>query len=181
MKRRVKKEALGIIQEQLDEGKPRKEILEELTKIYNDRSAIAELIAMTPDKKTKEKYSVLNYIVLCGLVISLGLSIYAAYLLFKEKPVESVIALCIVLWIMLYFIIEVAKFKGYIYNLITFLVIIGIIGDLTRISEFGKWDIIGIIVSLAFAGLTFFLSKKMFPNYGFFQLKKDNNGDYLLE
>jgi hypothetical protein len=181
LKNRNKKEALKLIQARLEEGKPKKEILEELSNIYNDRSAITELIAMTPDRKTKEKYKLLNYIVICCLILSLIALLYAGLILSDEKPVEIIIESLIVLSIFVAFILEVLKFKGYIYNLLTFLALLGLIADLVKISEFGISDIIWIILVLAFAGLTFYLSKKMFPNYGFFGLKKNKNGDYLLE
>lgn len=181
MKRSDKKEALKKIQSSLEEGKPRKEILEELSNIYHEKSAIVELIAMTPDRKTKEKFKLLNYIVICCLVLSLIASMYEGYKSFAEKPVETIIVSLIGLWIFIAVIIEVYKFKGYIYSLLTFLAIIGLTVSVFRIPEYEMRDIIGIFLVLAFGGLTFYLNKKMFPNYGFFGLKKDKNGDSLLE
>lgn len=181
MKSRNKKEALKIIQTRLEEGKPRKEILEELTNIYNNKTSVAKLIAMTPDSKTKEKYKPLNYLLICLLVLSLIAEMYFGFLLFEEKPVQVIVISFIVLLIYIALIYFVSKFKGFIYRILTWLVIISLINDLTRIPELEIWNMIGIILVLAFGGVSLYLNKKMFPNYGMFGLKKDKDGDYLLE
>jgi hypothetical protein len=181
MKRHDKKEAMKTIQIRLEQGRPRKEILEELAGIYDSRSSLAELIARTPDPKKKEKYKLLNYILVFFLLLSVAASVYAGIKSFAEEPVEAVIVSVITLLILTFLIIEVLRFNGYIYGLLTFLLLLGLITDLIRRSEWEKGDLIGILLLFAFTGLAFYLNRKIFPNYGIFGLKKDNNGDYLLE
>ena len=181
MKRRDEKEALRKIQTGLEQGKPRKEILEELAGINYSRSSLAELIARTPDPKKKEKYKLLNYILVFFLLLSAIASVYAGIKSFGGKPVEAVIVSVITLLVITVLIIEVLRFDGYIYGLLTFLSLLGLITDLIRISEWEKGDLIGILLLLAFAGLAFYLNRKIFPNFGIFGLKKDKNGEYLLE
>ncbi len=181
MNNRNRQEALKTIQTQLQEGRPRKEILEELSNIYNDKSSLVRLIAMTPDSKTKDKYQLLNYCLLCILILSLISEMYTGYLLFAEKPYQTIIASFIVLLLYIAFIYLVSKYRGYIYSQIALLGILFIILGLIRDFELGIWNIIGVSLVLIYAGLAFYLSKKMFPNYSLLGLKKDQNGDYLLE
>jgi hypothetical protein len=187
MKRKEKKEASKIIRTRLEEGKPRKEILEELSKTYNDRSSVSVLIASTVDNKTKEKYKLLNYILLCFLIVSFVRQIPDMILLFSKDPVKAIVAGFVVLLIYSYCVFQVSKFRGYIYTELCAWVVLGVFSSLLKITslngifEFGIWDIINISSVLAFIGLALYLSKKMFPNYGLWKLKKDNNGDYLLE
>jgi len=181
MKKRYKKEALKSIQIRLEEGKPRKEILEELAGIYGSRSSLAELIARTPDPKKKEKYKLLNYILAFFLLLSAVGTVYAGIKSFAAEPVEAVIVTVITLLILTVLIIRVLRFNGYVYGLLTFLILLAVITDLVNIPEWDKGDLIGISLLLAFAGLAYYLNRKIFPNYGIFGLKKDKNGEYLLE
>jgi hypothetical protein len=185
MKSLNKKEALKIIQTRLEEGKPRKEILEELTSIYNDKSSISKLIAMTPNSKTKEKYKLLNYILLCLIVLFFIPFIVLGILHFSAKqPVETIIVGFVALSFFIYCIFQVSKFKGYIYGGLASLIIFTIIFGLNLIDTIfksGIWNVYLILIFLALGGLALYLSKKMFPNYGLYGVKKDKNGDYLLE
>lgn len=189
MKSGDKKEALKIIRTRLEEGKPRKEILEELSSIFKDKSSIAKLIAMTPDSKTKERYKFLNYFLLCLIVLFFIPFIVLGILNFSAKqPVETIIIGFVALSFCIYCIFQVSKFKGYIYGDIASLVII-IFGLLLIDTIFKSgiwndtdiWDVYLILIFLALGGLALYLSKKMFPNYGLYGLKKDKNGDYMLE
>jgi hypothetical protein len=192
MKSLDKKEALKIIQTRLDDGKPRIEILEELLKMYDDKSSISKLIAMTPNRKIKEKYKLLNYTLLFFLVLSFILQIPDVILLFSKNPVQTIVVGFIVILIYIYCIFQVSKFRGYIYSELFIIAILGAFNSLLKINSSGEtfelniWTILNISVVLVFVGLAFYLSKKMFPNYGLWRLKKDKlkkdkNGDYLLE
>jgi hypothetical protein len=188
MKRFNKKEALKIVQTRLDEGKPRKEILEELSNLYVHKSSIAKLIAMTPDSKTKEKYKLLNYTLLCLLVLSFILEVPGVILFYTKNPIQAISVGFIVLLIYIYGTFQVLKYKGYIYGFLAYLVSLGLFISLSDIifksgtwDAINVWDIYSTSINLAIGGLAFYLSKKMFPNYGLYGLKKDKNGDYLLE
>jgi hypothetical protein len=189
MKSPDKKEALKIIQTRLNEGKPRKEILEELSNMYEDKSSIAKLIAMTPNSKTKEKYKLLNYILLCFIVLLIiPWYVREMILFFTKQPIEGIAVGFILLLFCIYCIFRVSKFKGYIYCFLAYLVFLGLGYFLINIifksgilAAIDIWDVYFISISLALGGVAFYLNKKMFPNYGFPGLKRDKNGDYLLE
>lgn len=181
MKKHEKKEALKTIQTRLEQGKPRKEILEKLAGTYGSRSSLVELIARTPNPEKKKKYKLLNYILALFLLLSAGVSVYAGIKSFAAEPVEAIIVMVITLLILTILIIGVLRFNGYIYGLLTFLMLLAVVTDLINFSEWDKGDLIGIFILLAFAGLAYFLNKKIFPNYGLFGLKKGRDGEYLLE
>jgi len=182
-----KKEILKIIQARIMENKPRQEILNELTDTGIRKSKAAKLIAMIPDNKIKEKYKFLNYVLLGSLITFLAGSMYAGFLYYggfkyyAEEPVLAILGSLAILLIFAYLVYGVSRFRGYIYNEVTFLGILGLWSSLADISEFGILDIVLVLFVLICAGLSVYLRKKMFPNYGLWGLKKDQNEDLLLE
>lgn len=108
---------------------------------------------MTPDGKTKEKYKPLNYLLICLIALSLIAEIYTGFLLFEGNPAQAIVLSFIVLLIYIALIYFVSKFKGFIYRILTWPVIISLINDLTRIPELEIWNMIGIILILAFGAL----------------------------
>lgn len=188
MKNHDKNEALKIIQTRLEEEKPRKEILEELTKMYGEKSSVAKLIAQTPDSKTKEKYKLLNYTLLCFIILSFIPEVHGGTSLFAKESIKAISAGLIVLFLYIYCIFQVLKYKGYIYSFLAYLAILGLfifLSDLIFKSGIWDaidiWDVLTISIEIIIGGLALYLSKKIFPNYGLNGIKKDKNGDYLLE
>jgi hypothetical protein len=175
-----KKEAIKTIQDRILENIPRQEILNELSEQYYDKNTISALIASTIDPQTKEKYQLLNNLLL-GL---LALTIIAKILIgivFLSSLSPLLIPVAFVLPIItIWFAFEVSKFKGYIYNILGMLAIAGIFNTISNMRESGIYGLIDVVIVLAICVLSFYLGKKMFPNYGFFGPKKDTEGNFLL-
>ena len=69
---KYRKEVINQIQNQIDNGIPKQEILDKLSEEYFDKSTISKLIASTTDNQTKSKYKSLNNTLL-GLLTSMTL------------------------------------------------------------------------------------------------------------
>ena len=155
-----KKEVNKSIQEKVNQGISRTEILNELSEIYFDKKTLSLLIAAIPDPTRKEKYKLLNL-----AQVSIGLTPFAILM-----PIINI-----------YFALEVSKYKGYIYNILGLLTIAGILNTMTQLNESGLYGIADLIFGLLIAGLAFYLGNKLFPNYGLRGPKKNTNGEIILE
>ena len=175
-----RKEVVKTIETRLQENIPRKEILEELSEQYFDKKTISTLIASTPDNQTKEKFMILNNILLGLLILTIVFKILVAITLFSSISLYLIPIAFLIPIFSIWFAFEVSKFKGYIYNLLGLFAIISIFKVLGNLGESGTFGLIDIIIVVAIAGLSFYLGKKIFPNYGLFGPKKDSDGNVIL-
>jgi hypothetical protein len=175
-----KKEAFKTIQNRLQENIPRQEILDELSELYFDKKTISAIIASTPDPQTRIKYKALNNLLLGLLALTITIKILVSALLLSSLSLFLIPIAFFVPFMTIWFAIEVSNFKGYIYNLLGLLAILGIFKTISNIGESGIYGIIDIAIMIAISLLSFYLGNKMFPNYGFFGPKKDTNGNILL-
>lgn len=175
-----KREAIKTIQDRMQVNTPRQEILNELSEQYYDKTSISVLIASTIDPQTKEKYKTLNNLLLGLLALTIIAKILVGIVLFSTLS-PLLIPIAFVLPILtIWFAIEVSKFKGYIYNILGMLAIASIFNSIGNIGESGIYGIIDVVLVTSICGLSFYLGKKMFPNYGLFGPKKDTEGNILL-
>ena len=175
-----KKEAIKIIQDRILKNVPRQEILNELSEQYYDKNKITALIASTIDPQTKEKYKILNNLLLGLLAVTIIAKILIGIVLLSTlSPLLIPIAFALPI-ITIWFALEVSKFKGYIYNILGLLAIASIFNAISNIRESGIYGIIDVVIVIAICGLSFYLGNKMFPNYGFFGPKKDTEGNFIL-
>lgn len=181
MKRNEKRKSLVLIQQELEKGRAKKDILNDFPGDHYTRSAASRLIASVPYPGKKESFKILNYILLVLLLLSFVSDLYPAYSFFIEQPYQAVAAFIIMLILYYYFINGVARFRGSIYPEITLFALLILFLNLGQIPEFNIWEIAQVLIVLLFAGLAYFLRIKMFPNFGLFGLKKDQDGSYLLD
>lgn len=175
-----KKEALKTIKDRIQVNTPRQEILNELSDQYFNKTTISALIASTIDPQTKEKYKMLNNLLLGLLALTIVAKILVGIVIFSSLS-PFLIPIAFVLPILtIWFALEVSKFKGYIYNILGMLAIASIFNSIGNIGEAGIYGIIDVVLVASICGLSFYLGKKMFPNYGFFGPKKDTEGNILL-
>ncbi|NVO09785.1 MAG: hypothetical protein HXX16_07485 [Bacteroidales bacterium] len=176
-----RKEVLKTLKLRLSEGKTRQEILEELSEQYFDRKSLSIFIASTPDQKTIDKYKILNNILLLLLLLSIAAKTIVGIVLLSSISIFLIPFVFIFSLVNIFFTIEVSKFKGYIYNILGILTLAGILKLLSNFDVYGKGILIDVAIGLVIALLSFYLGRKMFPNYGLFGPKKDANGNMMLE
>ena len=181
MKRNDKKEALRFIQNELDTGKSKKEIFQAMSGNHYEKLALSRIIANIPDPNKKERCKVLNYILLSLIVFSIIPNVFEARSMFIEQPYQTIIASILLVFLYYYFIVGVIRFKGFVYSQIVLFAIIILILNLDDFLNLEIWEIIGIVIVLIFAGLALYLKSRMFPNHGLLGLKRDKEGNYLLE
>jgi hypothetical protein len=149
------KAARKLIESKLEENKSRKDILEELSDIYFDKSLIARLIAMTPDYTTKTKYKSLNNILIYLLVLTIIFKIIIGVLALANISIYAIPFALLFPLINTYFAIEVSNFRGHIYNILGVLSLASIFKSLADISMTGVWGMIDILIVSAITVLTF--------------------------
>lgn len=175
-----KKEVAKVIETRLQENIPRKEILEELSEQYFDKKTISTLIASTADNQRKEKFKTLNNILLGLLILTIVLKIFVGITLLSSISIFLIPIAFLIPIISIWFAFEVSKFKGYIYNLLGLLLVASIFNAMGDLVESGTLGLIDIFIGVVIAGLSFYLGKKIFPNYGLFGPKKDSDGNIKL-
>lgn len=175
-----KKEVIKTIQNRIQDNVPRQEILNDLSEQYHDKTTISALIASTIDPKTKEKYKTLNNLLLGLLVLTIIAKILVGIVSLSSLSPLLVLFAFVIPIITIWFAFAVLNFKGYIYNILGLLAIAGIFTTNRTIIASGIYGIIDVVIALSISGLSFYLGKKMFPNYGIFGPKKDAEGNILL-
>jgi len=176
-----RKEVISQIQEQIDNGVPKKEIFDKLNEDYFDKSTILNLVASAIDSKTKSKYKGLNNTLLGLLVFTILLKVLFGIILVTQLSIYALPAILILPLVNVYFAFEVSRYTGYIYRILGLLTIAGMMQTVSR----HEGDIILLLIDLGIgatiAGLSFYLGSKMFPNFGFFGVKKDEEGNPILD
>jgi hypothetical protein len=175
-----KKEALIEITNKLDSGMSREKILEELSTKYYGKDSIAKLIAMTPDNQTKKKYKWLNNVLLGLLGITIILKIIAGIFLLANVSLYAIPFAFLLPIINFLLAVEVSKYRGYIYNILGVLTIAGMLQSIPKYTEFRTFELIDKLIFISITGISLYLAKNMFPNYGFFGPKKDKQGNIQL-
>jgi hypothetical protein len=163
-------------------GKTDQEIYHELSQKFYDKKTIALLIAGTVTAEKKGKYKMYNNV----LLVLIGV-----FVLFKAVATFNSIEGTNDLWFFLvstivifllagYIMYEIARYNGPIYRvcgLFTILILLQSIMNTESVFEF----LINVLIFTAIACLSFYLDRKMFPNYRYKKLKKDSNGEYIFD
>ncbi len=175
-----RKAAQKFIIDSRDNGKTDQEIYNELSQQYFDKKSVALLIAGTVTKENKNKYKIYNNILL-GL---LGLAILLRILLVFSLTIQTgqlwtLLLVFIVPLFAAYFAYEIARYNAPIYRFCGLMTIVGFMQTIGK-SEGGSDILINLVFAGAIAGLSFYLDSKMFPAYSPKNLKKDSNGEYIL-
>lgn len=175
------KQVNKLIETRINEGKPRNEILEELSETYFDKKTLATLIAMTPEIERKKKYKIYNDILLGLLILTIILKVLIGVLLLANVSIYAIPFAFLMPLLAVFFAIEVSRLKAYIYRVLGLMAIVSIGDSLGNLENFNFWFILDISIGVGITFLAFYLGNQMFPNYGFSGPKKDEKGNILLE
>jgi hypothetical protein len=175
-----KKETLQLITERIEKGESKNEIYNVLSSEYYDSELIAKLTAIFPDKELKEQFIGINKVLFYLLIVTAILKVLSVFPLLIEKPAIGFFVMLIVPILNIWFASEVKKTRGHIYRILGLLAIAGIFNSLGQIQEIGIWVLFDIILLAIISGISFYIGKKMFPNYGFSGPKKDSSGNWMF-
>lgn len=187
---KVKNEIRQRIINDLQSGKPRQQILEELSEEYSDKDFLAKLIAWVPSSEDMPKFTKTNNI-LFGLMVSFG--VYQILLKFffilncdiKGPGKWGLVPIALIQPVFIfYFSYLVKRMEGYVY---TFIVLLGLIGisksihaDIFSDTAYTisflfnvLWILTGIIIANS-------ISKRYFPHLRWRINMQDKNGKYIL-
>ncbi len=178
------KEIQRFIIESRENGKTDQEIYNELAPKYYDKKTLALLIRGTVTKERKEKYKTLNNVLLSliGLLILFQIIwiisfFYVTY--YKSWPLISIFVIPLFSIFLFY---QVYRYNVVIYKPMGIFAILLILSS-SNFAVNSNW--LGTIVSLLLGGgitfLSFYLSNKLIPGYKPRKLKRDANGEYILD
>jgi hypothetical protein len=175
-----RKEVYKFIKARLAEGMKRTDILTDLNQRYYDKVTLCKMIAAVPEMATIKKYRNWNNMLLGLLIFTIVIKIIIGVLLVSGiswylMPLATIFAIITVL-----FTLKVAKFRGYIYNLLGLFAIANMFKLISDLESTGIWGHLDLAIGASIAALAFFLGHKMFPHYGLFGPKKDEDGKLML-
>ena len=181
------RQVLEVIEQKLNTGIGKQEIFEELSQNYSYEYTVAQLVAMTPPHSLKQRYKRLNQILIALLLFAALVKVLVALPILSRLPAVAFPLLILVPALNVWFAMEIAKFKGYIYRpagLLALAALFKAILPEDGIASYGLagWVIYGLncLLILAIAVLAFYLAKRLFPNYGLLGPKRDPKGNYLF-
>jgi hypothetical protein len=170
-----------FILESRENGKSDQEIYDALSQQYYDKKSVALLITGTATNENKSKYKIQNNILIGFLGLSMLLKILIIFSL--SDPFEDpffMLLLFLYPAIEGYFIYGIAKYLAPYYKLCGILAILSFLKTI-RSAGNDSSIILNLLIISIIVGLSFYLAKKLFPKYSPKNLKKDDNGEYILE
>jgi hypothetical protein len=184
-----RKEALEAIEKNLEQGKSKAEVYQELLSKVQFKSDLTQYIAIVPSYEDRVKYNAVNMLLFYLLVfISATKLLFASLVLGSISLFALPLALLVPL-ISIYFAVSVKRFRGNMYRLIGMLVVAGILQGLSNIEQFSEYTFQQMMFELVFwlpaaliIFLSFFIGVKVFPYYGFWgNLKEDQLKETLFQ
>lgn len=176
-----RKAATAFIIDSRDKGISDKEIYDQLKEEYYDKKVIALTITGTPTKADKEKYRLSNSILLALLLITAVIKVVYIILLsmvLKEIWLNVLILVAPLLNVLFFY--EIYKYSASIYRLCGLMTIISLVNMITKPSDNMDINIASALLGIAVIVLCFYLDRNLFPNFSPYNMRKDNNGDYLV-
>jgi hypothetical protein len=166
------------IQKQLESGKSREKIFQELTRDSPANAPkLAYSLASIPYESLRSKYLKHNALLFIFLVMLAGLSLAA------EWPIDfqqSTIFIVIKILIPLVFSYFVYHFHGGVYRLLGIWCIIDLFESLLLLDFTTGVGLSKMAVLIALIFLAFYIAVKVFPNLGILGPNKDSQGRYLV-
>ena len=161
-------------------AKTDQEIYNELSQQYYDKQGLAVTITSIPTEADLAKYGVYNNILLGILALSIVFKFLTVFSLTLQAGQPLLLLLIFVVPLFtLYFIYLIKNYNAFAYRACGFLAIAGLLQAVQKTDN--AFDL---ILNIIFAGsicfLAFYLDKNLFPKYSPGKLKKDSNGEYIL-
>jgi predicted neutral ceramidase superfamily lipid hydrolase len=175
-----RKSAQKFIIDSRTNQKTDQEIYNELSQLYYDKKSLALIITGTVKPENKNKYKLYNNILLgllCLVIISRLILVFNLTIE-TGQPLMLLLAFIVPLF-SAYFAYEIARYNAPVYRICGIMTIVGFIQTVGKL-EGGTDILISLIFTSLIAGLSFYLDSKMFPDFSPKNLKKDDNGEYIL-
>lgn len=172
--------AVVVITQSREAGKTDQQIHNELSQEYADKKKLAILITSTARVELKEKYKSLNNL-LVGLLAA-GAITKILFIITVALGEQDPWLMLMVLWVPLFNLYGVYYISRYFAPMYFFCGGFAVVSILESLKgQGGVADtVFTILFAIAIAVLSFYLDKKMFPNFKPFGLKKDSNGEFIL-
>lgn len=176
----VKKDVLTFVQNELEAGKTKSEIFEELSARYFDSKTLAQYVAGVPDPDLKQRYKSANTLLFVLLILAGIFKVMSVVAMIAETTRSPFVFLlsALVPLVNIWLAIEVKNRRGYIYWVIIALAFISMMRSLEGVLTHGAWVLVDITLLVAIAGLSWYVGTKMFPKLRFGQPVKDAQGAY---
>ena len=173
------KAAQKFIVESRDSGITDREIYNELSQRYFDKKTVALLIIATVKTENKNKYRTYNNILigLLGLAFLLHI-LFVFSMTIQLEPLWTLLHVFLFPLLAVGFAYEIARYRP-VYRYCGIMAIAVFINSIS-IYDIGTNIFINLVFAVAIAGLSFYLDRKIFPNFSTKNIMKDSNGEYIL-
>lgn len=173
-----RKEVFAFTNAELAAGRSKQSIFEELSQKYFDSKRLATYIASVPNPELRERYKTANSILFVLLVIAAVGKIFLLASLLSVVSVYTVVFAVPLSFVTLWLAAEVRKMRGYIYRILVLLPLVEIGRSIEALVEQPWWGVGHIVLLLSIAGLSWFLSRRLFPTMGWGRVQQDASGNY---
>ncbi|HET6224927.1 MAG TPA: SND2/TMEM208 family protein [Bacteroidia bacterium] len=174
-------EVQKFIRESRDAGMKDQLIYNELRKEYSDKRKIALWITGTITAENKERFKTMNSVLLGLLFISILFKfIFIGSLIMTTGQPWLLLLMLVFPLISIYFAIEISRYHAPMYTACGLITLVGFMRSMNQKGITMNDIIVNAIFCAAIAGLCFYLSRKMFPDYSPKELKTDSKGEYIL-
>ena len=182
------KVATKFITESRNNGMTDQEIYNELSQQNFDKQLIASLVAFTVTSEKRRKYRIHRCILFGLIAITALLSLLSSVDSFSDfvSDVGDVILVIIIMLFVGFYIFMLIKFEyKTAYSQCSFLSFLILLSSFVRLnSQFVSYNYKYIIMQICMAliaVLSYYISRKMFPNRRLKKLKRDSNGEYIFD
>jgi hypothetical protein len=185
-KSRINKKELRIsIYEHRLNGKSDQEIYNDLSAKYHkyhDKKTLALLVAGTVTPELREKYKVPNTILLVLISMTILLKVLLVFNMSLEfGKVWPLFMIFLLPVLNVYFFYEVYYFNAIAYRPIGYLTIVGLLNSLAKSVDPNPFDLLfNVTIAGSIIVLSFYLSRRLLPNFKPGKLAKDSKGEYVL-
>jgi len=178
----ARKEILRIIEEELERGQSKQQVLDDLSgrQQFYSRESLAQIISLVPDPELRRRYEALNRVLFGLLLLMAGLCLAAGIMFFSRGRSLSGGTAFFGSFIVLCFVHDVRQMRGNIYWPLGLLSLAATARIAVRVSTLFPWNLLITLSLGAIAILAFYLGGSLFPHRGFMGIKKDQDGNWLL-
>jgi len=162
----TKGELSKIALTKIKDGKSRQETLEEMhTETQTSRAELAKILKYLPPLKTRERYKVLNAVLLFLLLLTALFKILTGIPIVLDNGIWWLPVLFFLPILNIILIYGVAKFKGKYYKPVAILTILGFLRSLKGIDAMDMYLLIDLLIAGFMVFLGFFLKSKFAGDY----------------
>jgi hypothetical protein len=166
-----KKEVRRKISQDLQEGKAKSQILAELEDVYYDKDQLTKLVLSTPHPDIRKKFNRQNMVL--G-ILAIALVLFRFWSLGVDYAGSGLSILT------LFMAISIFSYDAISYRLMAIISLITFVRYISR-YESNSYIMIDFLMTAFIVGFGFHLGNKLFPKYGIFGPKKDNNGKVIFD